>query len=131
MTVSRGERVGNYAVLIAFALFALYPILTIVVAALGPDDAAGGQVGPESWGCTRRTSPGLGGRQVRLVPAHEPARVDHRRRGQRDAVDPQRVRLGHDALPRATVLFYVFLVGIMMPTEAIVVPLYYDLRPSA
>lgn len=28
----------------------------------------------------------------------------------------------------ATVLFYLFLLGIMMPSEAIVVPLYFDLR---
>ena len=25
-------------------------------------------------------------------------------------------------------LFYVFLLGLMVPTEAIIVPLYYDLR---
>ena len=28
----------------------------------------------------------------------------------------------------STVLFYVFLLGLMVPTEAIIVPLYYDFR---
>ena len=42
MRVSRAERTGNYLVLLAFAVFALTPILTILAAALGPDDAAGG-----------------------------------------------------------------------------------------
>ena len=46
MRVSRGERLANYAILVAFAVFALYPILTIVTAALGPDDAPTGEVGP-------------------------------------------------------------------------------------
>ena len=45
MRVSRGERTANYAILVAFAVFALWPVLTVLVAALGPDDAAGGTAG--------------------------------------------------------------------------------------
>ena len=56
MRVSRGERLANYAILIAFAVFALYPVLTIIVAALGPDDAAGGQVGGGVLGLPRGRS---------------------------------------------------------------------------
>ena len=35
---------------------------------------------------------------------------------------------GTMSFPGQTVLFYVFLLGIMVPTEAIVVPLFFDLR---
>ena len=42
MRVSRAERAANYLILSAFAVFALFPILTIVVAALGPDDSGSG-----------------------------------------------------------------------------------------
>ena len=38
MKISPAEKAANYAILIAFAFFALYPILSIVVAALGAPD---------------------------------------------------------------------------------------------
>ena len=40
MRISRYERAANYAILFAFATFALWPVLSIVAAALGPDDSA-------------------------------------------------------------------------------------------
>ena len=39
--ISRTERAANYAILLLFAVFALWPILTILGSALGPDDAGG------------------------------------------------------------------------------------------
>ena len=39
--ISRTERSANYAILLLFAVFALWPILTILGGALGPDDAGG------------------------------------------------------------------------------------------
>jgi raffinose/stachyose/melibiose transport system permease protein len=129
MRVSSGERLANYAILIAFAVFALYPILTIVAAALGPDDAAAGQVGPgvlglhpenfvEAWDAGRF---GTYLRTSLLVSA---------------IVVSVSVVLsilsgfafGTMRFPGSTVLFYVFLLGIMMPSEAVIVPLYFDLR---
>jgi raffinose/stachyose/melibiose transport system permease protein len=129
MRVSRGERVANYAILIAFAVFALYPVLTIVAAALGPDDAAGGQVGegvlgmhPENFarawqdghfGSYLRTSVVV---SVTVVVVSVTLSI------------LSGFAFGTMRFPGSTVLFYVFLLGIMMPSEAVVVPLYFDLR---
>ena len=55
--------------------------------------------------------------------------VGVRRGGGHDrALDPQRLRLRHDAVPRRATLFYLLLFGMILPFEAVVVPLYYDLR---
>ena len=129
MRVSRGERLANYAILIAFAVFALYPVLTIVAAALGPDDAAGGQVGagvlglhPENFakawedghfGSYLRTSVVV---SVTVVVVGVTLSI------------LSGFAFGTMRFPGSTVLFYVFLLGIMMPSEAVVVPLYFDLR---
>ena len=62
------------------------------------------------------------------VPALE---RDRRRRRGRDlgaALDPGRLRVRDDALPRRPALFYLFLLGLMVPLESTVVPLYYDFR---
>ena len=129
MRVSRGERLANYAILIAFAVFALYPVLTIVAAALGPDDAAGSQVGagvlglhPENFakawedghfGSYLRTSVVV---SVTVVVVGVTLSI------------LSGFAFGTMRFPGSTVLFYVFLLGIMMPSEAVVVPLYFDLR---
>jgi raffinose/stachyose/melibiose transport system permease protein len=129
MRVSSGERLANYAILIAFAVFALYPVLTIVAAALGPDDAAGGQVGegvlgmhPENFarawqdghfGSYLRTSVVV---SVTVVVVSVTLSI------------LSGFAFGTMRFPGSTVLFYVFLLGIMMPSEAVVVPLYFDLR---
>ncbi len=129
MRVSRAERATNYVILAAFAVFALWPILGVVVAALGPDDAAGGTVGagvlglhPENFvtawnqgrfGSYLRTSL-LVSSTVVVVSVVFSLLAGY--------------ALGTMRFRGATVLFYVFLVGIMMPSEAVLVPLYYDLR---
>ena len=69
---SRAERSANYLILIAFAVFALLPILTIVVAALGPDDSGAGTARRPSRACTRATSPGPG-RSATSAPTCAPA----------------------------------------------------------
>lgn len=129
MRVSTGERVGNYLVLLVFAVFALYPILTVVVAALGPDDSAAAS-----------PSPGVLG----LHPENFATAWDVGRFGtylRTSLVVSTTVvvvsvalstlsgyALGAMRFRGSTVIFYLFLLGIMMPSEAIVVPLYYDLR---
>ncbi|HEY7722301.1 MAG TPA: carbohydrate ABC transporter permease [Pedococcus sp.] len=129
MRVSSGERFANYAILIVFAVFALYPILTIVAAALGPDDAAGGQVGPGVLGLhpenfARAWEDGHFGTYLRtslLVSATVVVVSVVLSILSGFAFGTMRFR-------GSTVLFYLLLVGIMMPSEAIVVPLYFDLR---
>lgn len=129
MRVSRGERTANYAILVAFAAFAIWPVLTVVIAALGPDDAAGGTVG---------------GRVLGLHPENFAAAWEVGRFGSylrtsllvSSSVVVVSVvlsilsgyALGAMRFRGSTVMFYVFLVGIMMPSEAVLVPLYYDLR---
>ena len=45
MRVSTSERTMNYVILTTFAVFAIYPILSIVVAGLQPDAEAQGGLG--------------------------------------------------------------------------------------
>lgn len=129
MRVSRAERAANYLILSAFAVFALFPILTIVVAALGPDDSgsgtasasvAGVHVGnfAQAWqighfGTYLRTSLTV---SVLVVAVSLVLSI------------LSGFAFGTMRFRGSTVLFYLFLLGIMMPSEAIVVPLYFDLR---
>ncbi len=126
--ISRAERTANYVVLVAFALFALYPIAAILSAALGPDDSgdtsaltvAGLHVGnfAQAWdvghfGTYLRTSL-LVSTFVVAVSIVLSVLTGF--------------AFGTMHFRGDTALFYLFLLGIMMPSEAIVVPLYFDLR---
>ncbi len=127
MKTSPSEKAVNYVILFAFAAFALFPILQIIIAALGPDDSGGGSAGvagihPENFahawdvghfGTYLRTS--LLVSSVTVVVAVLLSIMAGY------ALGALRVR-------GATPIFYLFLLGIMMPSEAIVVPLYFDLR---
>ena len=132
MRVSRAERTGNYVILIAFAIFALTPVLTILGAALGPDDAAGTAAGAASSGI-------LGLHPGNFAKAWD---VGHFGSYLRTSLLVSTTvvvislvlsilagyALGTMRFRGATVVFYLFLLGIMMPSEAVLVPLYYDLR---
>ncbi len=120
MRVGRGEQVANYVILIAFAIFALQPIVTMFVAALGSDPGAPGGLANfrTAWdvghfGQYMRTSV-LVSLLVVSVATVLSVLAGY--------------ALGTMRFRGATVLFYVFLLGIMMPAEAIVVPLFFDLR---
>lgn len=126
--ISRSERTANYVILSAFAVFALYPILGILAAALGPESsggtslALGGGVHPENF--TRAWSQGHFGTYLRtslLVSGFVVVMSAALSVLSGYAFGTMRFR------GRST-LFYLFLLGIMVPTEAIVVPLYFDLR---
>jgi raffinose/stachyose/melibiose transport system permease protein len=119
--ISRGERVANYVILSVFAAFALFPIVTILSAALGPSDS-----GPTS---------GLGN----LAAAWEIGRFGTYLRSSllvSAFVVVVSVVLsvmsgyafGTMRFRGQSALFYLFMLGIMMPSEAIAVPLYFDLR---
>jgi len=131
MRVSRGERATNYVILVAFALFALIPILTILQSALGPGDTAGAGSG------------GTGSvAGLHLGNFTEAWQVGHfgsyMKMSFLVSTSVVLVSVGLSILSGfafgtmrfrgSTVLFYLFLLGIMMPSEAIVVPLYFDLR---
>lgn len=120
MRVSNGERLMNYVILVVFATFALYPIVTIAVAGLSPDAESSGGLGnlADAWRIGRFGSY-LGTSALVSLFVVTVSTVLSILAGY--AFGAMRFR-------GATVLFYLMLLGIMMPAEAIVVPLFFDLR---
>lgn len=120
MRISRAERAANYAILVVFAVFALFPLVTVLVAALGVErDAPGGlaNVGI-AWemgrfGTYLRNSLLVSGFVVTVSTVLSVLAG---------------YAFGAMRFAGQGVLFYVFLLGIMAPTEVIIVPLYFDLR---
>ncbi|MEU8356834.1 carbohydrate ABC transporter permease [Nonomuraea sp. NPDC048882] len=119
--ISRGERMANYVILSVFAAFALYPIVVILAAALGPADS-GGTAGlanfAAAWeigrfGSYLRTSLLV---SVFVVVVSVVLSV------------MSGYAFGTMRFRGQSVLFYLFMLGIMMPSEAVAVPLYFDLR---
>jgi raffinose/stachyose/melibiose transport system permease protein len=123
---SRREVSLNYLILIAFSVVALWPVVTILLSAFGPADAHSGAglggLHPENfataWGEGHFT---LYMRNSVMVSAL--------------VVSVSVVcsvlagyAFGTMTFRGSNVLFYLFLLGIMVPAEAIVVPLFFDLR---
>lgn len=126
MRVSRSEKTANYVVLIAFAAFALWPILSILVTAVGPRSASVAREGgtlhwenfADAW-TEGRFSQYMATSVIVAVIVVSVALVCSIMAG---------YAFGTMSFRGEQVLFYVFLLGIMVPTEAIIVPLYFDLR---
>lgn len=120
MKVSAAERTANYVILIAFAIFALFPLITVVIAALGVERDAPGGLGniAAAWdmghfGTYLRNSLMVSGFVVTLSTVLSILAG---------------YAFGAMRFPGQSALFYLFLLGIMAPTEVIIVPLFYDLR---
>lgn len=125
MTISRTERTMNYVVLVLFAAFALAPVITILVTALGPENLAAAREGgihlenfAAAWEQGRfsqymRTSVIVSAVTVSVALVCSVMAA---------------YALGTMKFRGSEVVFYVFLLGIMVPSEAIIVPLYFDLR---
>lgn len=123
MRTSTGERLAAYAILVLFAGFTLVPLVHVLRAAFGsPSLSSPGGLHPENFvlawqqgrfGSYLMTSLLV---VVIVVPV---ALVLSVLAGY--AFGTMRFRGDQ-------VLFYLFLVGIMVPAEAIVVPLFFDLR---
>jgi raffinose/stachyose/melibiose transport system permease protein len=126
MKVSRSERTANYVVLLAFAAFALWPIASILITSVGPRSASIAREGrtlhwenfSDAW-TEGRFSQYMATSVVVALIVVSVALVCSIMAGY--AFGTMRFR-------GEQVLFYVFLLGIMVPTEAIIVPLYFDLR---
>ena len=123
MRASRTERVLNYVVLTLFAVQALGPILYVLVMALSSET-----IGDSSWGHVGN-----------FAAAWEQGHFSqYMRNSVMIAVIVVSVALLLSLMsgyvlgilrPRGSnILFYVFLLGIMVPSEAIVLPLFFDLR---
>lgn len=125
MRVSVSERVANYVILMGFAVLALAPVVTILITALGPEtpaDAAGGPLHLENFGrawVAGRFSEYMTNSIVVAVLVVGIATVFSIMAG---------YAFGAFDFPGATALFYLFLLGIMVPSEAIVVPLFFDFQ---
>jgi raffinose/stachyose/melibiose transport system permease protein len=125
--IGRGERTLNYVILGFFSLVALYPIAGIVLTALAPPGELAGFGLPSSlhfrnfadaweqghFGTYLRSS------AIVAVSVVVAATLLSILSGYAFGVMRFRGR---------TVLFYVFIAGLMVPLEAMIVPLYYDLR---
>lgn len=139
MRVSKGEQLANYLILGLFALFAVGPILNIAVTAFQPR-TGGGSASPTAPGSAgpATSSSGMplmdnlaeawtaGGFSQYLLMSGLVALI----------VLAVAVSLsvlagyafGTMRFRGSTALFYLFLLGLMVPAEAIVIPLYFDLR---
>lgn len=123
MRVSASEKTLDYVILALFTLFAIFPIATIIVTALGPQLGVA-EAGPH-WNNIRDAweQGSFGSALTRsllvallVVPV---ALVLSILAG---------YAFGTMRFPGSNALFYMFLFGLMMPAEAIVIPLFYDLR---
>ena len=123
MKVSAGERLMNYLILGLFAIFALFPIITIFLTALRPQiGVVGGGLHWENF----VTAWELGNFATALTNSLLVALL---------VVSVALVlsilagyAFGTMRFRGSTVLFYLFLLGLMVPAEAIVIPLFFDLR---
>ena len=123
MRVGTGERILNYVILTLFAAYALFPIITIIVTALGPKSRVT-EPGPhfsnlvDAWQIG-----GFGGALTRSLLVAllvvSTALVLSILAG---------YAFGTMRFKGSTALFYLFLLGLMVPAEAIVIPLFFDLR---
>ena len=125
--IARRELVLNYVILILFAAIALYPVLGILVTALGtPGDPSGFHL-PSSLHFENFRTAWNEGHFSRYLRSSAIVAVS--------VVAVSTVlsimsgyAFGLMRFRGATVLFYVFLLGLMVPEEAMIVPLYFDLR---
>lgn len=113
----RAERVFTYSLLAVFALIAVFPLVAVASQALGlPHLSFGAFVDAWRIGHFGRY---LTNSLIVVAGVVAVASVLSILAG---------YALGTMEFRGATALFYLFLAGLMVPTEAIVVPLYFDLR---
>ena len=97
--IARREQVLNYAILIVFSLVALYPVLGILSTAL-ERARRHGRLPPPVEPALLELLERVDGGPLLLVPALERDRRGQRRRDLDGALDPLRLRVRADALPR-------------------------------
>jgi len=120
---SRVERVGSYLVLSVAAVIALYPLVLIIAAALRPDQvgASGGLHFENFATAWQRGNFGTYLRNSVIVSVAVVVLSAALSSMAGYAFGTMRFR-------GSSVLFYLLLLGLMVPSEAVIVPLYYDLK---
>jgi len=122
MRVSRAETTLNYVILLGFATFALLPVLTILATSVSAPLGESGGLHLDNF-ARAWTIGGFGeslGNSV-VVAAIVVSLATVLAIGAGYAFGTMRFR-------GATVLFYLFLLGLMIPAEATIIPLFFDLR---
>ena len=122
MRVSRAEQVLDYVLLLAFTAFALTPVLLILTTALSARLGADGGVHPGNFAAAWEIGgfgSSLGNSLMVAIIVVVGATALSIMAGY--AFGTMRFR-------GSTVLFYLFLLGLMIPAEATIIPLHFDLR---
>lgn len=122
--ISRTERMANYAVLVLFAVIALFPVLLIVATALSPDNIGADGFSLEFGNFVEAWNQGNFGSYMRtsvIVAILVVALSTFFSVMAGYAFGTMNFR-------GSEVIFYLILLGIMVPAEALVVALYFDLR---
>ncbi|MEN5072348.1 carbohydrate ABC transporter permease [Isoptericola cucumis] len=126
MRVSVFERAANYLVLGVYALVVLGPVLVVLTLALGPESASVGRQGrllhwenfAEAWDVGRFGQYMTTSLVVAVIVVAASVVVSIL----------AGYALGTMTFRGSGFFFYLFLLGIMVPTEAFIVPLYFDMR---
>ncbi|MDR0432060.1 MAG: carbohydrate ABC transporter permease [Bifidobacteriaceae bacterium] len=120
--ISRFERTANYAILIVFAALVLVPLVNVVATALGgpASDRTGIHLEnfAQAWQQARFSTYMANSVTVTLTVLAISLIVS----------TLAGYALGTMTFRGSTVIFYLFLLGIMVPGEAIVIPLFFDMR---
>jgi raffinose/stachyose/melibiose transport system permease protein len=123
MRTSVFERAASYTVLALASAFALYPLGLILVTALRPD-AVGAEGGLDFGNFADAWEEGNFGRYLQNSVVVSVAVVVVSALVSSLAA----YAFGTMRFRGSSVLFYLLLIGLMVPSEAIVIPLYYDLE---
>ena len=122
MRVSAAERTMNYLMLALFALFALWPMVSIVATSLGPriGEAPGLHLDNfvEAWSIGGFSTSLWHSVVVALIVVTVAATLSI----------AAGYAFGTMRFRGSGVLFYLCLLGLMIPAEAVVIPLFFDLR---
>lgn len=123
MRTSTAERATTYAVLVVAALLALYPVGLILVKAVQPD-AIGSGAGVDLGNFAQAWDQGQFGSYLGTSVVVTTCVV----LGATLLSCLAGYAFGTMSFPGASALFYLLLLGLMVPSEAIVIPLYFQLR---
>lgn len=123
MRTSTAERTLTYAILVLAAVLALYPIGLILVKAVQPD-AVGAAAGVDLGNFAEAWDEGQFGSYLRTSVIVTVCVV----LGATLLSSLAGYAFGTMSFPGSTALFYLLLLGLMVPSEAIVIPLYFQLR---
>lgn len=123
MITSRLERAFTLAILLVAAAFALYPLALILYTAVQPDEIGGGSgVDLSNFATAWRQGHFGDYLQTSLIVTCSVVVLSSA------FASLAGYAFGTMRFRGSTVLFYLLLLGLMVPEEAIIVPLYYELR---